>query len=84
MNAAYSPIRAAYLKPPAFLNAGDFDIVVEYSEMKYLTKSMWRGFQQVGPEAEQNHVQWQRAFVAYREGKKCVRRPCWRLVASES
>lgn len=41
--------------------------------MKYFTKSMWRGSQQVGSEAEENRVQWQRAFKAYRASLEGVR-----------
>jgi hypothetical protein len=42
--------------------------------MKYFTKSMWRGSQQVGPEAKQNRVQWERAFEAYRANLEALRR----------
>lgn len=41
--------------------------------MKYFTKSMWRGSQQIGPEAEENHVQWQQAFEAYRANLGALR-----------
>jgi hypothetical protein len=41
--------------------------------MKYFTKNMWRGSQQTGPEAEENHFQWQRAFEAYRASLELLR-----------
>jgi hypothetical protein len=41
--------------------------------MKYFTKSMWRGSQQVGPEAVENHAQWQQAFEAYRHHLEALR-----------
>jgi len=41
--------------------------------MRYFTKSMWRGSQQIGPEAEENHVKWQRAFEAYRASLELLR-----------
>lgn len=41
--------------------------------MKYFTKSMWRGLQQIGPEAEENHLQWQRAFETYRASLEGLR-----------
>jgi hypothetical protein len=41
--------------------------------MKYFTKSMWRGSQWVGPEAEENHAQWQIAFESYRRNLEALR-----------
>jgi hypothetical protein len=42
-------------------------------EMKYFTKSLWRGSQQVGIEAGENHTQWQQAFEAYRHNLETLR-----------
>src|SRR5205814_9867442 len=33
--------------------------------MKYFTRSMWRGAQQTGVQAEENHRKWQEAFQQY-------------------
>jgi hypothetical protein len=41
--------------------------------MKYFTKAMWRGSQQIGPEAEQNHLQWVRAFEEHRANLEGLR-----------
>jgi hypothetical protein len=41
--------------------------------MKYFTKGMWRGSQQVGPEAKENYAQWQQAFEEYRHNLEGLR-----------